>query len=150
MAIEYDLILAGDTPAEQVAARAFPEHDERPDGPGPLLVAVVNERYGFAATIRSGGSRYVEVLTDQGSWEWEPEPAASVGFRMDKEVPDVAWQVTNMLTVVRRVLATGAEDAAFSFNGDILLLSRLNGVLTKHRRDKWWANYPGANDALPG
>src|SRR5690349_4238463 len=110
MAIEYFLVLAGDTPAEQVAARAFPERDERPDGPGPLLVAALSERYGFVATIRSGGSRYVEVLTDQGSWEWEPEPAASVSFRMDKEVDDFAWPVTNMITVVRRVLTTGTED----------------------------------------
>jgi hypothetical protein len=69
---------------------------------------------------------------------------------MDKEADDVAWQVNNMLIIVQRVLTTGAEDAAFSFNGDILLLARLSGVLIKHRRDTWWANYPGANDALPG
>ena len=150
MAIEYDLVLAGGTPVERVAARAFPQPDERPDGTGPLLVAALNDRYGFVATLRSGASRYVEVLTDHGSWEWEPEPFTSVSFRMDKEADDVVWQVTNMLTVVQRVLTTGVEDATFSFNGDILLLARMNGVLIKHRRDKWWANYPGANDALPG
>jgi hypothetical protein len=150
MAIEYDLVLAGVTSVEQVAERAYPDLDERPAGTGRLLVADLDVRYGFAATVLAGPSRYLDVLSDNGTWEWEPEPYTSVSFRMSKEVDDVGWQVRNMLTVVRRVLTSGLEDAAFAFNGDILLLTRLDGVLVKHRRETWWANYPGANDALPG
>ncbi|GID26626.1 SitI3 family protein [Paractinoplanes brasiliensis] len=55
-----------------------------------------------------------------------------------------------MLTVVRRVLDSGDEDAAFVFNGDNLLLARFGGVLTKHRREKWWEHYEGADQVLPG
>ncbi|MBM2623452.1 hypothetical protein JIG36_48960 [Actinoplanes sp. LDG1-06] len=150
MAIEYGLVLAGGTPVEQVAARAFPVLDERPVGTAPLLVAALNETYGFVVTVRSGASRYVEVVSDEGSWEWEPSPFTSVSFRFDKWADDIGWQVRNMLTVVRRVLDTGDEDAAFSFNGDILLLRRLNGVTTKHRRAEWWEHYDGADQVIPG
>jgi len=55
-----------------------------------------------------------------------------------------------MLTVVRRVLDTGVEDATFDFNGDVLLLARLKGELTKHRRETWWDHYPSANQLIPG
>jgi hypothetical protein len=150
MATEYELVLAGEIPVEQLAARAFPVLDERPVGTAPLLNADLGERYGFAATILSGDSRYVDVLSDGGPWEWEPSPYSSVSFRMDKLVDDVAWQVTNMLTVVRRVLGSGSEDAAFFLNGDILLLTRLDDDLTKHRRETWWANYPGADEVIRG
>ena len=49
-----------------------------------------------------------------------------------------------MLTVVRRVLDTGNEDAALIFNGDILLFTRFSDGLIKHRRDGWWTSYAGA------
>jgi hypothetical protein len=48
------------------------------------------------------------------------------------------------------VLDTGPEDAAFFVNGDILLLTRLNGVVVKHRRDKWWAIHEGADQMIGG
>ncbi|HET6479743.1 MAG TPA: SitI3 family protein [Actinoplanes sp.] len=149
MAIEYEITLAGGTPGVVVAERAFPDVNERPAGTPPVLVATLSDRCGFVTTVLSGGSRYIEVLGDNGNWEWEPEPYTSVMFRMDK-LPDSDWQVRNMLVVVRRVLDTGAEDAAFFVNGDILLLTRLNGVVVKHRRDKWWAIHKGANDIIPG
>jgi hypothetical protein len=63
---------------------------------------------------------------------------------MDKEA-DVEWAVVNMLTVVWRALETGSEDAALVLNGDLLVLTRLDGVLVKHHRDGWWASYPAAN-----
>ncbi|MCM4079993.1 SitI3 family protein [Paractinoplanes hotanensis] len=149
MATEYELTLAGGTPGEVVAERAFPDLAERPTGTAPLLVSALDDRYGFVATVKSGRSRFVEVLSDDGNWEWEPEPYTSVMFRMAK-TSDLDHQVVSMLTVVRRVLSTGSEDAAFFVNGDILLLTRLNGVVVKHRRDKWWAIHEGSDQIVPG
>ncbi len=57
MAIEYDLVLAGGTPVEQAAERAFPDIGERPVGSGRLLAIDLNARYGFAATVLTGKSR---------------------------------------------------------------------------------------------
>ncbi|WP_369077366.1 SitI3 family protein [Paractinoplanes pyxinae] len=48
-----------------------------------------------------------------------------------------------------KLLDTGAEDATFDFNGDILLFVRRDGVLTKHRRDTWWQRY-SAGDPCGG
>lgn len=44
----------------------------------------------------------------------------------------------------------GPEDAAFVFNGDVLLLTRFDGVLVKQRREKWWDHYETANQLIPG
>jgi hypothetical protein len=55
-----------------------------------------------------------------------------------------------MLTVVRRLLDTGAEDATFDFNGDILLFARCDGQLTKHRRTTWWVRYSADDGQIPG
>ncbi|MEV6298949.1 SitI3 family protein [Actinoplanes sp. NPDC051861] len=60
------------------------------------------------------------------------------------------WKVASMIDVVRRVLDSGPEDAALTQNGDVLLLTRFDGVLVKHRREEWWNHYPTANTALPG
>lgn len=147
MALEYGLTLAGDTPTVEVAARAFPDVSERPTG--TVLFAELKEKYGFDVTIVAERDGYLDLETDNGSWEWEPESDVRVDFRLDK-FADLRWVVTNMLTVVRRVLDTGTEDAAFDFNGDILLLARCKGELTKHRRERWWDYYPSANELFPG
>ncbi|UQU63950.1 SitI3 family protein [Couchioplanes caeruleus] len=149
MALDYRLTLAGTTPVDQVAERAYPDPDERPTGTPPLLSADLLERLGFSTTVRAGRNGYVDVLSDDGSWEWEPEEYVNLGFRMDK-FADPQWNISNMLTVVRRVLTSGSEDAAFVFNGDVLLLTRLGGELVKHRRDGWWSSYAGADDIIPG
>ncbi|MCU7730351.1 SitI3 family protein [Actinoplanes sp. KI2] len=149
MALEYRLTLAGETPVDQVAGRAFPEPSERPTGTARRLFAEHKEKYGFNVTIVAGKDGYLGLETDDGPWEWEPESCVRVGFRLDK-FADIPWVVTNMLTVVRRVLDTGAEDATFDFNGDILLFARRKGELTKHRRDRWWEHYAGADQLIPG
>ena len=146
MAIDYDLTLAGSPPVERVAERAFPEHGERPVGTAPLLSAALP---GFGVTVLAGAAAYLDVATDQGSWEWEPATYVTIGFRLDK-LTDRSRAVIDMLTVVRRVLASGPEDAALVLNGDILLLTRLDGILTKHHRDTWWSNYAGADDLIRG
>ncbi|SNY47287.1 SitI3 family protein [Paractinoplanes atraurantiacus] len=149
MALEYRLILAGETPVNQVAARAFPEADERPLGVAPQLSADHLERYGFGVSILAGRHGYFDVQTDEGTWEWEPDAYVLINFRLDK-FADAQRTVTNMLTVVRRLLETGSEDATFSFNGDILLFARHNGTLTKHRRATWWETNPAGDQLIQG
>jgi hypothetical protein len=149
MALEYRLTIAGDTPVNQVAERAFPEADERPTGVAPRLAADHKEKYGFDVTVVAGQGGYFDLETDDGSWEWEPEFYVRVEFRLDKSA-DARWAVTNLLTVVRRVLDTGPEDATFDFNGDILLFVRHDGDLTKHRLGTWWERYSAGNQLIPG
>lgn len=149
MALEYRLTLAGETPVDQVAGRAFPEASERPIGIAPRLFADHTEKLGFSITIVGARDGFLDLLTDDGSWEWEPAAYVRVGFRLDK-FADVRWVVTNMLTVVRRVLDTGTEDATFDFNGDILLFARRGGKLTKHRRERWWDYYSAGDQLIPG
>ncbi|MFF5076274.1 SitI3 family protein [Actinoplanes sp. NPDC000266] len=147
MALEYRLTLAGDTPVNQVAARAFPEADERPTGVAPLLARDHLEKYGFGVSILAGRHGYLDLQTDDGSWEWEPDSYVRVSFRMDK-FADSRDTVTKVLIVVRRLLETGTEDATFDFNGDVLLFARRDGEIVKHRRDSWWKRYPAADQLI--
>ena len=149
MAIEYRLTLAGNTPVEQVAERALPDLDERPTGTPPLLAADLYQRYGFDLTIRAGQNGYFDAESDNGMWEWEPEAYVAVTFRMEKNA-DTDRALINMLTVVRRLLDTGPEDAVLVLNGNWLLFTRFGGALTKHRREVWWENYPVVNDVIRG
>ena len=109
MAIDYNLYLAGDTPVEVVAQWAFPELADRPTGMVPFLAADLDEKYGFGVVITSGRNAYVDVETDDGDWEWEPEAFVLVSFRIDKEA-DRLWATDNMLSVVQRIIAVGEQD----------------------------------------
>jgi hypothetical protein len=149
MATEYRLTLSGETPVNQVAERAFPQASERPVGLAPQLSADHKAKYGFDVTILAGRDGYLDLETDDGSWEWEPKSYVKVSFRLDNSA-DARWAVTNLLTVVRRMLDTGQEDATFDFNGDMLLFSRRGGVVTKHRRDTWWERYSSGSQLIPG
>jgi hypothetical protein len=149
MSLDYRLTLAGSTPVEQVAERALPDFDERPVGTAPLLSVNLADRYGFDVSVRAGRSGYVDALSDDGQWEWEPDEYVNVSFHVDK-VTDMEQVAINLLTVVRRVLNTGPEDATLVLNGDILLLARFQGVLVKHNREKWWSHYPAAEQLIPG
>jgi hypothetical protein len=149
MAIEYGLVLSGDSPIGWLAGRAFPDPDERPVGTPPLLTADLYDRYGFDVTILAGRNGYVEIETEAGVREWEPDPYSELTFRMEKNVDSVR-SVINMITVVRRVLDTGPEDAALTLNGDTLLLTRFGGTLTKHGSEGWWTSYADADHVLPG
>jgi hypothetical protein len=149
MALEYRLTLAGDTPVELLAARAFPEPEDRPTGTPPILRAALSEKLGFLVTIRSGQNGYLDATSDDGDWEWEPGPYVAVGFRLDKDV-DREQSVTNMATAIRRVILSGSEDAAFLFNGDVLLFTRFNGNIVKHNRDDWWSHHDAADQLIAG
>lgn len=150
MAVEYRLTLAGDLPAEQVAARLMPDPADRPtaDGSGVVLGVDLRNRYGFSLTVRSAVNGYVEAASEDGVWEWEPPAYVAVTFRMTK---DGGYEegLAHMLPAVSRVLASGPEDAALVQNGDWLLLTRLGGVLRKHRRAQWWDHYGFVNSYFP-
>src|SRR4051794_24005903 len=149
MALEYRLTLAGATPVEQVAQRAFPDPADRLQGTPPLLSADFYDRLGFEVSLRAARNGYVDVESDDGSWEWEPGAYVSATFRLDKSAEE-SWTIRNMLTIVRRLLDTGPEDAAFVFNGDILLFTRFGGVVRKHRRQSWWTGDTEADRLIPG
>jgi hypothetical protein len=140
MAVQYKLILAGDTPVNQVAERAFASADDGPASVAPRVAVDLKADLGFDVTIAAGRDRSFDWETDDGSWEWELDQFVRLTFRLDKAA-DPRWAVANVLAVVGRVLDTGPEDATFDFNGDILLFVRRDGVLTKHRRDTWWERY---------
>jgi hypothetical protein len=148
MAIEYGLTLGGDTNAQEVAERALPVPAKSPPEIAPVLSADLRESHGFAVTLLAMERGYIEAESDDGLFEWEPENYVAVGFRLNKDA-DREWAVLNMLTIVWRVLATGDEDGALVLNGDLLVLSRLDGVLVKHHRDGWWNSYPAANAVFP-
>jgi len=149
MALEYELTLATDASAEEVARRALPDPTERPTGTPSLLSVGLYEKYGFGVTVLAGRDGYVEAASESGRWEWEPESYVSLTFRMDK-FADPDWEVTNMLTIARRVLDSGSEDSTLVLNGNELLLSRFGGEVTKHGREGWWETYAGADDIIPG
>jgi hypothetical protein len=151
MGVEYRLTLAGDIPAEQVAECAVPDPAERPQWwEGRLLSADLYERRGFGLSVRAGRGGYYEARDDNDAvWEWEPESYVNVTFSMGKD-DRVEERTTNMLTIVARVLEGRSEDAALLLNGDVLLLTRVGGVLRKHNRATWWDHYGFVNDILPG
>jgi hypothetical protein len=148
MALEYRLTLAGDVPADQVARQALPVPVESPADTAPVLHAGLRDSHGFNVAIRTGRSAYISAESDNGLWEWEPEAYVSVAFRIDKEA-DHEWAAVNMLAIVWRALEAGSDDAALVFNGDLLLLTRIDGVLAKHHREGWWTSYPATNAVFP-
>jgi hypothetical protein len=149
MSIDYRLTLAGSTPVEQIAARAFPDAAERPTGTAPRLSAALFEKYGFSVSVYAGQNGYLDAESDHGHWEWEPDPYVSVSFTLDK-FADLPWSVANTAVAVHRLLNTGPEDAALDLNGNLLLLTRVAEAVAKHNRDSWWSHYPAADQLIPG
>ncbi len=148
MSIEYRLTLAGETPVQEIVARALPEADVQADVAQPY-VADVRDRYGFTVTVRAGRNGYHDAESDAGPWEWEPESYVNVTFRLDKTA-DPEQYVRGVVGLVARVLRAGAEDAALILNGDRLLLTRFGGVLAKHHRDLWWDHYGFPHEVVRG
>lgn len=151
MAVEYRLTLAGNIPADQVAECAIPDPAERPrptDFDGVLSVRLY-DRYGFALSVVSGRDGYYEAQDDAARWQWELETYVDLDFRMDKEDPTTTGTL-NMVTVVARVLQCRDEDAALTLNDDLLLLTRVGGVIRKHNRSLWWDRYGFADEAVAG
>ncbi|MFY1703018.1 SitI3 family protein [Micromonospora sp. WMMA1923] len=142
MAVEFRLVLAGDPPVGEVAALTAAEPAETPQPafkPG-LLTARLYDQRGYAVAVRSGSHGYYEAETDDDArWEWEPDTYVNVTFSMRAD--DLADKgIPNMVAAVGRVLAGRAEDAALIQDGNYLYLTRIDGVIRKHR-PSWWTHY---------
>ncbi|GIE91320.1 SitI3 family protein [Actinoplanes regularis] len=148
MALEYRLTIARATTITDLAVRAFPDPAERPQGSPSLLVADLYDRYGFEVTIYAGQNGYRSAESDDGMWEWKPAEYISMSFRMDKTAHP-SQTLPAMLAAVKRVLDSGAEDVALDLNGNWLLLTRVNGVITKHKRDGWWEVHGVVDPIIP-
>ncbi|MEU8662432.1 SitI3 family protein [Actinoplanes philippinensis] len=149
MSLDYRLTLSGGTSAEQLAERALPGVRLEPSQTGSARAINLVETNGFGLSVRTGRNGFIDVVSDSGSFEWEPDPYAAVRFTVDKSA-DPVWVATNMITIVRRVLESGSEEAALVANSDVLLLTRLDGKLVKHHQATWWAHYPAADGLIPG
>ncbi|KIR64595.1 MULTISPECIES: SitI3 family protein [Micromonospora] len=146
MAIEYRLTLAGDIPLERVAELVSPEGFEESALPGypRLLGADLQDTSGYTVSIYGGSDGYFDAEDDDGTqWEWEPDRHVNLVFHMPKDDPS-GRSVPDMVRAVARVLAGRPEDAALVLNGNWLLLTRIAGILRRHRH-AWWDNY-GIND----
>jgi hypothetical protein len=129
MATSYSLILSGTSQPRAIAARAFADGD-RPasfDETGPALTADLHATSGFWLTIGQGTRGYFEAEAGSQPWTWEPESYVIVGFRLDGDFPRET-ALANMLATVARLLDSGREDAALTFNSDHLLLRREAGT----------------------
>jgi hypothetical protein len=152
VSIDFQLTLAGAISAHEVAECAFPDPVERPtpaEGSGERLSAVLYKRYGLALSVWSGSDGYCDAEDDDGvRWEWEPATYLNVVFHMDKEMIDEKG-FSGVLTIVARVLACCPADVALVFNGDVLLLTRVDGRTRKHHRLEWWDANDTASDIIP-
>jgi hypothetical protein len=148
MTTEYRLTLAGATPAEVVALRALPDGWEcHTPVRTPVWSNESADALGFEVGVHAGANGYFDAEADDGHWQWEPAAYVAVTFAVNQDA-DPERAVLAMLTVIRRVLDTGPEDAAFVLNGDRLLLRRTSGRLVKHTRAAWWAHYAGADKLI--
>ena len=155
MSLEYRLTLAGTVPIVEVAARAFPDPADRPapDEDGKTLSADLDDRYGFTADLITTTGRYYSAPPEAGDdfeyWEWEPAVSVDLTFRFTWDGDRFPAAFRAVVTAIAQVLASGTEDAAIMVSGDTVLLTRVNGVVTKHDRG-WWEHYPWANTLIPG
>lgn len=148
MALEYRLTLAGDIPIKQIVEHAALDPVERPtptETPN-LFTADLYDKRGFTLIIRFGRNGYYEADDDGTTWEWEPDTYVNLTFRMSKE-DHIDKGIPNMLATVARLLAGRTEDAALILNSDVLLLTRVDGTIRKHRQ-AWWDNY-GVSNLIP-
>ncbi|GAA4588443.1 hypothetical protein BJY16_008565 [Actinoplanes octamycinicus] len=141
MAIEYRFTIAGSTPVAEIAQRAFPYPADRPveypGGKPGLLFADLRETAGFSVTIRAGENGYLQAESDDGMWEWESSIYVRMTFRLTNGA-DVDRALSAMLTAVQRTVKSGHEDVVLDLNGNWLLLTRIDGVLAKHKLADWW------------
>lgn len=152
MALEYRLTLAGTVPMDEVATRAFPDPADRltPTPSGKVLSADLDARYGVSVDIVARTAAYYSAPTEADYWEWEPGASVDLTFEMAKDADRFDNALRHTITAIARVLISGTEDAALMLSGDRLLLTRINGVVTKHDRADWWDHYGWPNEVIPG
>ncbi|BEL12091.1 hypothetical protein Q0Z83_102820 [Actinoplanes sichuanensis] len=149
MSLDYTLTLATNAPAARIAARSLPEHLEWTPGTGSLLAIDLYETLGLDISLWADRHGYVDARSDDGMFEWEPDPLVSLAFNLDGPI-DQQRAVANMINIVRGLLDSGHEDATLVINGDLLLLARFDRKIAKHNRERWWSAYPTANEIIPG
>jgi hypothetical protein len=155
MSLEYRLTLAGTVPMDEVAARAFPDPADRPvpSPSGKTLAINLDDRYGFTVSVLVDEDGLYGAPPKGGDdfeyWEWEPGAAVDLTISMTWGGDRFPAALRSAVTAIARVLASGTEDAAIMLSGDLVLLTRVNGVVTKYDRS-WWEHYPWANDLIPG
>jgi hypothetical protein len=151
MATEYRLTLAGETPIADVATRALPGDTDRGEPFDHGLDIDLRSDRGIGVTIWAGRDGYFDAEADWGEhWEWEPSAYVDVTCRVTRDPALHDTAIRAMLDIVARVLATGSEDAALMLDGNYLLLTRTDGVSTKHDRTAWWDHYGWVNEIVPG
>lgn len=152
MSVQYRLTLAGEIPVGHVAECALLDPAERPTPTesGRLLATDLHDRLGFGLSVRaSRGDFYGAQDDDDSWWEWQPSEAINLTFDLSSD-DTISKGIPNMLATVARVLKGRPEDAALVLNFDLLLLTRVSGVLRKHNRATWWGHYGFVNDIIPG
>lgn len=145
MSIGYRLTLAGVIPLEDVAALAACGAAEgRTRSGARMLTDARYDDLGYVVDITAGTDGYYEADNDgEVAWVWEPDTWVDVNFHMRKDTLS-EMGTPNMLTAVARVLAGRHEDAALVFDGNVLLLTRIDGVLRTHNMAGWYHEGYGA------
>ena len=134
MAVTYDLIIIGDTSAEDFVARVYDDALPPPglralqQGPGGG-----RER---AARLLAHAARRQRRLLPGRDWEIEPARYLDVEFRVDKDAEPKAVHA-NVRRFVDRALATGDEDMALINNSFTLLLERKDGEVRRVPSSFW-------------
>jgi hypothetical protein len=147
MSLDYTLTLATSATAAQIAARTLPEQPEWIPGTGSALSADLYQTLGIDISLWADRHGYVDARSDEGLFEWEPDPLVTVVFNLDGPIhPEQA--AANMINIVRGLLGSGSEDATLVVNGDLLLLARFGGETAKHNRERWWSAYPEADQVI--
>jgi hypothetical protein len=149
MSVDYSLTLATDSTAAQVAARALPDQTGWTSDGNSALTVNLHQTLGIDLSVWRDRHGYVDAASDEGLFEWEPDPFVMVIFDLDGPISQ-EQATANMISIVRHVLHTGAEDATLVINGDLLLLARLAGKFVKHNREQWWRHYPLADQVISG
>ena len=147
MAIEYSLTLAGATPAEEVAQRALPGATFSPYGATIGTDADILQQLGFDLTITGGTDGYVEARGNDGTWVWDPNPAAVATFRLASDPDRGDMALHNVLEAATRILATAFASAGPWSN----LTARPGGTTTGGRtRSSPADSLPRVGAANPG
>ncbi|MEU4082939.1 SitI3 family protein [Streptomyces aureus] len=141
MAIEYDLDIATQSPASEVASwlaeigRESGVFDESVTG------EQLTEKGVFAYTRRE---TCVSVLQQRPPQPWDPivthlgfTPTVGVGFRMGKEA-DTSDQQNDMIRLIAPLLDRIEGDAVLHYQFEVIWLLRRNGELSLNERDDLW------------
>ncbi|MET8098242.1 SitI3 family protein [Streptomyces sp. NPDC005236] len=141
MAIEYDLDIATQSSASEVAAWLAEIGRES----GVFDESITGERLtdkGAFGYTRPGTC--VSVIQQRPSQPWDPivtslgfTPTVGVGFRMGKEA-DTSDQQDDMIRLVEPLLDRVEGDAVLHYQFEVVWLLRRNGELTLNERDDLW------------